>query len=335
MTISSACQQKAAQFAWTDLPEIPDQVGFAGSFAGVSGNALIVAGGANFPDGGAPWTGSEKVWHDQIFALESKDGEWKSIGHLPRPLGYGVSISTDMGLIIIGGSNEQGHYNDVYRLKYADDSVAYDRLPSLPKPLANSAGVIMDDVIYVMGGTIAPTSTDAENNFWSLNLNDLGAGWNLLESWPGPSRMLSVAGTDGESVYLFSGAHLEEGVREYLTDSYKFSVENGWEKLANLPRAVVAAPTPAYTDKERNLFIFGGDDGSLAGIDPQKEEHPGFSKSVLRYSVQGGEWRDVAVQPGDAAVTTPLVIWNNEVIIPGGEIKPAIRTTQVRSTIVK
>lgn len=335
MAISSACKQDPVQFAWTDLPKIPDHVGFAGSFAGVSNNTLIVAGGANFPDGGAPWTGSKKVWHNQVFVLESRDGVWKSIGHLPRALGYGVSISTDKGLIMIGGSNEQGHYNDVYMLKYTDDSITYDILPSLPGPLANSAGVVMDNVIYVMGGTMAPASTEAENNFWSLDLNDLDADWNVLESWPGPSRMLSVAGTDGRSVYLFSGAHLEEGVREYLTDSYKFSIEEGWERLADLPRAVVAAPTPAYTDKNNNLFILGGDDGSLADIDPQKDEHPGFSKSVLRYSVQSDEWTDVAVQPGKAAVTTPLVIWNNEVVIPGGEIKPAVRTTQVRSLVVK
>jgi N-acetylneuraminic acid mutarotase len=48
-------------FSWGELPRIPDKFGFAGSFAGTANNALIVAGGANFPDGGAPWTGSKKV----------------------------------------------------------------------------------------------------------------------------------------------------------------------------------------------------------------------------------------------------------------------------------
>src|ERR1043166_8747887 len=32
---------------WQKLPPIPDAEGFAGAFAGVSGGALIVAGGAN------------------------------------------------------------------------------------------------------------------------------------------------------------------------------------------------------------------------------------------------------------------------------------------------
>lgn len=335
MTLTTACEQETASFEWVDLPSIPDDVGFAGSFAGISNNTLIVAGGANFPDGGAPWTGSKKVWHGHVFALESDKKEWRKVGKLPRALGYGVSVSTDNEMIIIGGSNEDGHYADVYQLKYADDSVTYTQLPSLPSSLANAAGIISDHVIYVAGGTVEPSSTEAKSNFWSLDLNDLAAGWKVLESWPGPSRMLAVVGATDDAIYLFSGAHLKEGVREYLTDSYKYTKNGNWEQLADLPGAVVAAPTPAYTDHSGNLIIFGGDDGSLAGIDPQKDKHPGFSKSVLSYDPQTDVWSKVATQPGDAAVTTSLVVWNGEVIIPGGEIRPAVRTTQVRSVIEK
>ena len=42
--------------AWRELPPLPDAHGFAGAYAGVSGGNLIVAGGANFPDG-APGDG--------------------------------------------------------------------------------------------------------------------------------------------------------------------------------------------------------------------------------------------------------------------------------------
>ena len=61
---------------WEQLPTLPDEHGFAGAFCGVSGEALIVAGGANFP-GGRPWDGAQKVWHDRIFVLpkvEEKKG---------------------------------------------------------------------------------------------------------------------------------------------------------------------------------------------------------------------------------------------------------------------
>ncbi len=35
---------------WRALPSLPDREGFAGMFAGVTGDALLLAGGANFPD---------------------------------------------------------------------------------------------------------------------------------------------------------------------------------------------------------------------------------------------------------------------------------------------
>ena len=51
-SIAAADQQPAesrAMLQWSELPELPDQLGVAGPFAGVHNDALIVAGGANFP----------------------------------------------------------------------------------------------------------------------------------------------------------------------------------------------------------------------------------------------------------------------------------------------
>src|SRR5262245_39289056 len=88
--------------AWTKLPSLPDREGFAGAFAGVSHGALIVAGGANFPDQ-KPWAGGKKMWTDTVFVLEKPGGEWKVAGKLPRPLGYGVSGSHGAGGVCVGG----------------------------------------------------------------------------------------------------------------------------------------------------------------------------------------------------------------------------------------
>jgi len=70
---------------WKRLPSLPDNEGFAGPLAGVSNGALIVAGGANFPDK-KPWDGGKKVWYDTVFVLEKPNGEWKIAGKLPRPV---------------------------------------------------------------------------------------------------------------------------------------------------------------------------------------------------------------------------------------------------------
>src|SRR5947207_2584315 len=70
----------AAELEWSPLPPLPPaagqvkQPGVASPFVGVQGNALIVAGGANFPDK-MPWEGGAKKWQDDIWILEKqRDG---------------------------------------------------------------------------------------------------------------------------------------------------------------------------------------------------------------------------------------------------------------------
>jgi N-acetylneuraminate epimerase len=322
-------QPAKSNSGWSVLPPIPDPIGFAGSFAGVSNGVLLVAGGANFPDGGSPWTGSKKVWHDQIFALEKPDGKWKLAGKLPHSLGYGASITWKDAFIIIGGSNEKGHYADVSLLKYLNGQITITALPALPGPIANTSGVLIGDVIYVAGGIESPDAQNAGKNFWTLDLAANDKEWKILEPWPGPSRMFAVAGTLGGDFYLFSGGELINGTRNYLKDAYRYSPTAGWKRIADLPGSVAAAASPAYATKN-GLLVFGGDDGQTAAAAAVlKEKHPGFSKQVLNYNPLANSWSEADEIPAPAPVTTTLTIWNGNVVIPGGEVRPAVRTPKV------
>ena len=90
---------------WEALPDLPGGLGVAGPFAGAHNDALIIAGGANFPDG-EPWRKTAdgiipaKVYYDTIHIV-TRDGDGHSIieakARLPEALGYGVSISTTGG----------------------------------------------------------------------------------------------------------------------------------------------------------------------------------------------------------------------------------------------
>lgn len=329
-------------FSWDELTPIPDSVGFAGSYAGVSNDALLVAGGANFPDGIGPWGKTPKTWYDHIYVLEERNGVWKHAGKLPRPSGYGVSVTSGNSVIWIGGGNAKGHHRDVYRLEWRDNKIHTEQLPDLPLPLANSAGVVLDDQIYITGGLHAPSDTMASNVFWRLDLRKSGAEmvWDVLQPVPGPGRMLAVAGTQEGHVYVFSGVALKTGpdgkvVREYLTDGYRFNDAEGWSKISALPHAVAAAPTPALTSGQSHLLVFGGDDGANADkAMVLKENHPGFRREVLAYHTITDTWSVTGeVAEGTAGpiapVTTPLVKWNETVVFPGGEIRPGVRSAKV------
>ena len=341
--IFSMAQQNRS-FDWKSLAPIPDSVGFAGSYAGISGNALLVGGGANFPDGVGPWGATTKTWYDKVFVLEHPGGTWMDAGKLARPMGYGIALTWNDLVICIGGGDADRHYSDVWAWRWSEGQLRSDTLPPLPLPLANSTGAIVDNILYVVGGISQPDANIAQQHFLSLNLampKDKMA-WQIRPTFPGPPRMLAVAGSHDGSFYVFSGVALYHDVREnmilrrYLKDAYHFIPKNGWQRLKDLPASVAAAPSPAFSADQSHMLIFGGDDGMLASrVMELKEHHPGFSSSVIAYNATNDTWSETANVPEDREqrlkfpVTTPLVTWNKAVILPGGEIRPGVRTTQV------
>ena len=259
---------KPSPLMWTPLPALPDPIGFAGSFAGVVGERLIVGGGANFPDR-PPWEDGTKVWTDRVFALDDPEEPWRLLDdRLPRPLGYGVSISTPDGLVCLGGSDAERHHAEAFLLRDVDGRLTRDDLPPLPRPCANACGAILNGVIYVAGGTETPDATTALGTFWALDwdVEPEVRRWRELPTWPGPPRILGVAGARDGAFYLLSGAELHPGPdgkprRTFLKDAYRYQPAIGWSQIADLPRAAVAAPSPAAAIGTAHLLVLGGDDG--------------------------------------------------------------------------
>jgi SSS family transporter len=333
-------------FSWNQLPPIPDTVGFAGSYAGVSNDALIVAGGANFPDGVGPWGNTKKTWYDDVFVLERPTGKWKRAGDLPRPMGYGVSVTWGNSVICIGGADGDQHYADVFKLEWRNNQLHQEKLPSLPAPLANSTGVILDDKIYMFGGLGAPTDTVALRTCWRLDLSLPLAQmkWEELQSLPGEGRMLAVAGQQDSRLYLFSGVALRKDVaagkmkRHYLKEAYVFDGSD-WRSIKELPHPVAAAPSPAFTSGQSHLIIFGGDDGEHADrVMVLKENHPGFRQDILAYHTITNTWSVIGKMgsgndnvAAKLPVTTSVVSWKDRVVLPGGEVRPGVRSNNVIS----
>jgi N-acetylneuraminate epimerase len=321
----------AADLQWSPLPSLPDERGFAGSLAGVvKNNTLMVAGGTHFRDK-MPWEGGTKVWYDTLYALDKPDGAWRVAGKLPQANGYGVSITTAQGWIILGGGNATEHFREVFWVQREA------KLPPLPKPCAFMCGCESDGVIYLCGGIETPTATTAMNTFWALDLKQPDAKWQELPPCPGKPRILAcMAAVDGV-VHLFSGAALQAGKdgkpeREWLNDAWAYQQGTGWTKLPDMPRVAVAAPNPAPVIGSK-ILVIGGDDGANVNFEP-KEKHPGFPRSVLAFDVKTQTWSQEGEVPF-SLVTTNAVAWRNQIVIPGGEARPGVRSPKVWSGVLK
>ncbi len=346
--------EAAKELLVEQLPALPQTEGFAGAFTGISDGHLLVMGGANFPNG-KPWEGGTKVWYRSIYAarledlkattspgdkpsdaepLTSESSPWKIIGQLPGERGYGLAVTHRDRIICIGGNNSTSHLSDVIAVCLRNQQLHVETLPSLPMTLANFSGALDRDMIYVAGGQETATSVTASEHIWMLNLSEPQSKWTELPLCPGPARILATSAAGQGSFWLIGGASLREGsdgkpVRTYLSDVWKYSCTTGWEQMADLPAPLVGCPSPTLL-MNGDPVIFGGDDGTQVGHDPQK--HNGFRKAILRY-VPGSDsddacWSEIGQLPF-GSVTTNAVPESRSIWIPTGEIRPGIRTPNI------
>jgi N-acetylneuraminic acid mutarotase len=333
---------------WQTLPSLPDAHGFAGGYSGTLEREgisyLMFAGGANFSKG-FPWEGGEKQWYDDIY-LSDGVSDWNKVGKLPSAAAYGLSVSHEGNIYLIGGDHGGGNPSDaVYALSLQENDVRMITLPPLPQATYNLCGAIIGESIYVAGGTDG-SRTFAD--FWSLNLARPEDGWQSLPTWPGPPRMLAVAGVVDDEFFLFGGVELvgsEDTLsRQYLRDAYAYSEDRGWRKLADMPVVRAASPSPAISlGSRQQLIVLAGSDGSLDGQnDILREHHPGFPIDNYIYDVPSDSWQLHSVMPRVrghltptgrdgvwSPVTTNTVLWNGGVVVPSGEIKPGVRTPKI------
>lgn len=312
----------AAPPEWDRLPPLPDANGFAGSFAGVTGRGLVVAGGANFP-AKKPWDGGTKVWSDGVYLLDRPAGKWTIAGRLPRTLAYGVSVTHHGGVVCVGGCDSARHYADAFRLEHTAGKVIITPLPPLPRPLAYSCGALVGNSLYVAGGREWPNGP-ATAAAYRLDLAAAAPKWEEIAACPGGGRMLAVAASFDGAFWMIGGAApLADGTgRRYLKDVYRYDPGRGWSRMPDLPYSLAAAPSPAPVD-ETGLFVFGGDDGTDTTARP---DHPGFRRSVLRFD--GTTWKAAGEVPAPR-VTTPAVAWASGWVVPTGEVRPGVRSPEV------
>jgi N-acetylneuraminic acid mutarotase len=305
--------------------------GLAGVYSGFIGDTLIIAGGANFPEG-KPWEGGSKKWWSTLYYTNIEVGnmQWQTIENaLPEPLAYGVTIQLPNSLLCIGGCNAVQCSKEVFEIKLHDGQLSLSRdWPPLPVPLANMTGALIGNNIYIAGGQESMETQKATSHFFTLNiLKD--KDWTALPSWPGVPRgyAVSAAQKDGTETcfYLFSGRNYntEEGSVEILTDGYCYHPQhNTWRKLEGIFPVMAAT---ALSVAPHHLLFFGGAQSIIAGSD----NHPGFDNNLRLYNIPANTLENTGAAPYPLPVTTNTIRRGEIFYITSGEIKPGIRTPDI------
>lgn len=331
-----ADEQPASLFQWDELPNLPDPLGVAGPFVGVHNDALIVAGGANFP---TPVWETDKVWKQAIYALAGSDDRmaWTRAGELPRAIAYGMCVSHATGVICIGGNDGLETFDDVFRMRFDEPSgkIAFDILPSLPRSCAYGQATIVGDTVFVAGGQSDLGLETAMANFWSLDLSLEGANafrWIEHSEIPWSARAFNTTASQhngyAKCIYVSSGRRESNKSIEFLSDHWEYSTATQqWRQRADLPRPMVAGM--AFPEGQSHLVYPSGDDGSLFHqADALKDKHPGFPQEALLYHTITDSWTNAGTVSAPPVTTVP-VRWRGQTVIATGEVRPRVRTAKV------
>jgi len=339
-------------------PGAAQQFGLAGAWAGINNDVLLIAGGANFPDG-MPWLGGKKKYYSDVYAFRKKDGSLTAIKNsfqLPFPIAYGASCTTPQGIICAGGENESGLSNKVILLKWnkKENNIVIKDLPKLPFAVSNASITATENRVYLAGGEIKEGGVST--SFLSIDLNDIASGWKELPSLPKPvSHSVLVVQSAGKDlfVYLIGGRkRTASGISELYSSVFAYDVKKEkWEEKSSLPHVLSAGTGVSFGNNK--ILLFGGDKGEtfhktellIAAINAEKDAtkkealnqqkiglqttHPGFSKEVLQYNTLTNDWNVIDTIPFAVPVTTTAVKCGKNVFITSGEIKAGVRTPQV------
>ena len=322
----------------TDLKPIPDAAyakGVSAPFCGVVGDALVVAGGANFPDKSLLEGGAKRVYAD-IWAYEA--GEWVHAGVLPDSTAYGATFAVD-GALILAGGNVCGVTTDkVYELTLQDGKAALRSLPPLPEPMEQCGWTRDGDKLYLVGG-VGTTGVYACT---------IGAyEWTKVVDLPEP-LVQPVAFASAGKLYVWGGFNpetlevSEKGIVMDIPVIPSEAKESLWREAPSIPDNGTFVGATGATLPDGRLAVVGGVNRAIfarALHNTPEDRIPYLSKEPAEYQFRQAVYAfDPATEtwslPGSdpaCALAGPGVaaFGANALYVAGGELKPGVRSSRI------
>ncbi len=290
--------------------------GVTATFNGCVDDCILSVGGVNADDGNVNY-------HDNIWRL-SRRGWFVSKKHIPYPLAYGASVTTDDALICISGTNMIGNSQpEVYKVRY--DSI--ENLPPLPEGVDHGAATLCDGYIYLAGGQ---TDGKPQHNVYRLAYPG-GSQWELYATMPGQARLQPcvVVQTDGasKSLYVFGG--YDPSTYSIADDVLKLNLTTG--EWSSLPQSEATVGMAAVAVGYSHVLFFGGVNrdiftkGMRGELDNYMDQHPlwyKYNADILVYHTITDSWYSIPGRSFLARAGASLVDMGDAYVLLDGENKP-------------
>ena len=334
----------------TELKAIPDAAyakGVSAPFCGVVGDALVVAGGANFPDKSLLEGGAKRVYAD-IWAHEA--GEWVHAGLLPDSTAYGATFAVD-GALVLAGGNVCGVTTDkVYELTLRDGAAVLRALPPLPEPMEQCGWTRDGDRLYLVGGV-------GTTGIYACTVGEYV--WTRLADLPEP-LVQPVAFASAGKLYVWGGFNpetlevsdkgLEISPLASLGRNDNSSVipseakESPWCEAPSIPDGGTFVGATGATLPDGRLAVVGGVNRAIFARAlhntpedriPYLSQEPAeyrFRQAVYAFDPASGAWTLLGADPACALAGPGVAVRpDGGLYVAGGELKPGVRSPKLFS----
>ncbi|MCB1078047.1 MAG: PQQ-binding-like beta-propeller repeat protein, partial [Verrucomicrobiae bacterium] len=155
---------------------------------------------------------------------------------------------------------------------YDPKTNAWSDWPSLPEKVSSHDALVMDDVLYVVGGWKLEGPGDEgawHEHGWSLNLNHRDEGWKVLPAMPATLRAGTVSAAGGE-LWWVGGMGDDDGASNA---AFAYDPKKGsWREGPELPGTSRIKAFGSSTFSVGDRLFNSGMDGVLYTLDPLKGE---------------------------------------------------------------
>lgn len=229
-------------------------------------------------------------------------------------------------------------------------ALADNQWPDLPVGIKSGVSAQIGDKLYVGLGS-------AGKDFYMLDLKNVKKGWQKKAPFKGAARSGATATVIDGEIFVFggSGKMNKSDPAPILFDTvYRYNAKSDSWAQVNSRSPVGLLGAASYSPDGKNVVFFGGYNkgyfdqylSDVMSVDKNKQpekwqkivdDYMGmkplgykWNRSVISFKPETGKWTDLGLSPYLPNCGSALVTEGKQATIISGEIKPGLRTAEVK-----
>lgn len=148
-----------------------------------------------------PWPyGSTNAWQ-----YDPATNKWKTLADVPRRLGAGLAVPYEGKIYVMAGTDSGGYHSVAFAHVYDPANNSWKALTPMKNAREHTKGVVVDSLIYVIGGhSVPPGSTTRFNQSAIEAYSPKSDKWYDKGTMPAPRGGIGLANLGGK-IYVFGG----------------------------------------------------------------------------------------------------------------------------------